>query len=522
MKADDGFAKTQPRGGAGRDGPSLEIGREVRAGGTERWQQSKEQNRAGADGEGEGEEAPVDARCGEFADRPVEVAAAGERGGDAQERHDPRRHQDGQNTRSGREHAALDEHLAHETGASRSNRQPDRDLAPPRRRPTDEQAGDVGAGNQQQHACRSRQQHQGATRDDVDPRVVQGHRRGRELILRRVCVARHCRMNLSADDRELRASRLDRDIAAQSSNDRDEILIRGQVLAIRDERGSRGGDPCLGKPGHASEAARRNADHRERDPIQFQRRADDVLDATEPPLPDVVADHDRMRCRSGDLVGVDEATAGHERRAHHVEVRRGHDLDWKWLWIARTGHRHDVVRTRGDAVERSEMSSQQLKAWPRPAVPQLAFARCPLCDVQHGEAVGVGKRRSAKHRRVHEAEDRCRASDAEGEGEERGGGEHRRATKRSHGVSQIVGYRHCGSPESLVAMLRQHAPASSRSPGDVVIDRSASHGAVVRRSLVRRSDAGSGTVSTSVTDRLLPPADLDRSSHRGPAGWSIL
>ena len=280
------------------DGTCLEIGRDVRAGGTERWQESKQQNSAGADGECEGEEAPVHAGRREFADGAIEVAAAGKCRWDAQERHDPRRHKEGQTPRSGCEHSALDEHLANETCAARSNRQPDRDLAPSRRGPTDEQAGDVGAGNQKQHGSRSRQQQQGAARDDVDPRVVQRHRRGREFVLRRVYFARQFRMNPRAEDRELRASRVDRDIAAQPSNHRDEILIRSEVIAIGDERGSRGGYPRLRKPGHAIEAARRNADHRQRDSIQFQRRADDVLDATEPPPPDVMADHDRIRCGS--------------------------------------------------------------------------------------------------------------------------------------------------------------------------------------------------------------------------------
>ena len=176
LKAHDGFAKTQPRAAAGRGGACLEIAREVRAGGTERGQQSKQQNGARADGECEGEEAPVHARSREFADCPIEVAAAGERGWDAQERHDPRRRQERQDTRGGSEDSALDEHLANRR--ARLDPMPAGSRSRRRAGSTDEQAGDVGAGNEKEHGGRSRQQHQGASRDDVDPRVVQCHSRG--------------------------------------------------------------------------------------------------------------------------------------------------------------------------------------------------------------------------------------------------------------------------------------------------------------------------------------------------------
>ena len=80
-------------------------------------------------------------------------------------------------------------------------------------------------------------------------------------------------------------------------------------------------------------------------------------------------------------------------------------------------------------------------------MPQLAFPRRSLGDVQHGQAVRICEGRPAKHGGIHEAEDRRGAPNAKREGKERGRGKHRRAPESPHGVSQVVEY-HCANLEA--------------------------------------------------------------------------
>ena len=78
---------------------------------------------------------------------------------------------------------------------------------------TEQQAGDVRAGNEQEHggcAASSIKARRVTTSIRASFSVMS---RGRELVLRRVGLARLLRMDPRAEDREFRACRVDRDIA---------------------------------------------------------------------------------------------------------------------------------------------------------------------------------------------------------------------------------------------------------------------------------------------------------------------
>ncbi len=149
----------------------LQVADQLLAGGAERRGQAEQQAGAHRHDEGEGEYGVVEPDPLDHDRRDV----VGDRGD--QQPHPPERQTDAQGAAGQTQDHALGEQLAEHPAASSAQRGPHRHLATPALGPGEEQAGHVGAGDEQHEADRAHQDEDRRT-DVTDERLGQGSKLG--------------------------------------------------------------------------------------------------------------------------------------------------------------------------------------------------------------------------------------------------------------------------------------------------------------------------------------------------------
>ena len=187
----------------------------------------------------------------------------------------------------GGEERTLRQELAHDPPARGSQRKPDRYLLLSRARPNDQQAREIGAGDEQHHAHR---RHQNLKRQrELPAELVQSLRAGIELERH----GRTRRRRLSGG--ELRPSHAQRRPRLLARHARRESPDQVEPSSVRRHLhrlcGKRRRDVDVASRLCPEELGRRDADDRERAPLHLENAPDDIRVAGEPPLPVAMADH---------------------------------------------------------------------------------------------------------------------------------------------------------------------------------------------------------------------------------------
>ena len=329
-----------------------------------------------------------------------------------------------------RKHHAFGEELANEPATAGAERDADRQLVPPRQRTREQQAGDVGARDQQDEGGRAHQGEEpraggaGHSRPNRHQTRVDAAERSRDfalqcahhaidVVLRRT--QRQGRRDAGEDpDRpHVRVSRVTRKARDVPRNDRVRALVRR----------------------HA-EAWRHHADHGPLAARHLDRAADDRGVGGEATPPDAVEQHDHAARGPRFLVQAESAS---ERGTHsqHLEC------------VAREAGHHDLLRT--DIVDENVVAGidggdVEKRRGPIPqggprggAESRRGPKRSVLDRLQLNDRalVAVGKR--SDQDRVDDAEDRRRGTDADGKGQEHDERRRRRAPECAGGDAQIRG-----------------------------------------------------------------------------------
>jgi hypothetical protein len=421
------------RGAAGRARPALAQRRadvELRA--LQRRHQREQQRRGRGQHEGEDDRPRVDRRerrarhvgrhrRAEYPQRARRERQA-DRGGERRQRH------------------SLDELLRHEPAAAAAHRRAQTELALPGRAAREQQARDVGAGDQQQQHCRP-----GGDRDRRPVRsqdlVRHRHREGavldagvvlafgRELLRRRAQLlggARHARSG----------HELGRAVVAVVAERREVVLVgRPRHVELR------GLGRVLVEVGGQREARRHHADHLVGHAVELDAAPDQGGVAGEAALPQRVAQHHDVRPAGAVFLGRD-AAAEKGPRAEHREGARGDeaDVDARRLAVAR-----EVLRVEGPVRDpREARAALGVRAHLGGVDPGLVEAAPAVPDHHATRRVLVRQRR--EHDRVGQAEDRGARRDAERERADGEDGEAGRAPEQAQRVAQLVGQ---GAPPGL-------------------------------------------------------------------------
>ena len=180
-----------------------------------------------------------------------------------------------------------------------------------------------------------------------------------------------------------------------------------------------GGNPQAHVPLPEGEAAGHHADDRVLLAAQQNLLAHDPRVRPKPPPPEPVAEHHHRY--AGPVVLVRDHAP--ERRGHpeHGEEAAGHRLGLDLLGLAVPGEHEAAVGHRGHVREHAALRLPVCVVGRGHVVAGQADLRCVLED-QH-QPLRVGEGQGTHQDRIHEAEDRGRRSDAEGQGED---GENRR------------------------------------------------------------------------------------------------
>ena len=233
--------------------------------------------------------------------RPRDIMASEQIGHPVRERHSGR-------AAGGGEERTLRQELAHDPPARGSQRQPDRDLLLSRARANDQQAREIGAGDEQHHAHR---RHQNLKRQrELPAELVQSLRAGIELERHRRTRRQRLRGGeLRPSDAQRRPRLLARHARREPPDQVEPSSVRRHLHRLRGERRR---DVDVASRLCPEELRRRDADDRERAPLHLEQTSDDVRVAGEPPLPVAMADH-----RDGFAILFGERPSEHraERRA---------------------------------------------------------------------------------------------------------------------------------------------------------------------------------------------------------------
>ena len=297
-----------------------------------------------------------------------------------------------------------------------------------------QQAGDVGAGDQQhQPHCPEQQCH---GRSDVLEHLV----RERRHLDRAFFVGVEIRsLELLSDADHLGLRRVDTDAVLQARQHR-ERSVASLVQRIRRERcpGRRPDRRLIAPP---CEALGRDADDREHTRVELNRLADRVGAAIEPLLPEPLANHGHGRgVRT--MVAVLQDASGDRLDAEQLEVRAVHDLAIHQLRLAGAVDDEAAAEPRGHGIERPRLPPVEVVGERRAAtLHRLALNVAPELD----QAIGLRIRQRPQQHRIQQPEDRRRRADPESEREHRAHRRRRAFPDRSPRIPQVGSHTHLGA-----------------------------------------------------------------------------
>ena len=392
-----------------------------------------------------------------------------------QEPRRPRRDDEPEQPADPREHGALDEQLADDAAAAGAEGQAHGDLFLPGRRPRDQQAGHVGARDQQHAADDAQQQPQRLGELLPDRRSALRRRQQvdaalQELLarVRRRLAERRLQNLLFEDAVEVRLKRrpglFDGDARLQPAEHVHpaappvlHVVPVRRHLRLHQHRHAHARDVA---DVHAVEAGLRHADDGERVVVDGDRLPDDPRIGAESRAPVVVAQHgDRAAASLAIVVRCDDASH-RGADAEHLEVRAGDELARHTLGLAvhadvhrdRTpgeqpgedgggpgavGHcQADAREGRGRAAIDEVVAEIFVHRERQHVAARVAAVVVPRA-VEEDELLGVFHREAPQEHLVDEREDGGIGADAEGDRHERDAREQRRSGEPAESVSKV-------------------------------------------------------------------------------------
>ncbi len=342
------------------------------------------------------------------------------------------------------EQQALGDELTDHPPPARAQRRADRELARPRRRPRQQQIGDVGAADRQHEADHAEKQDRG----NAEVAANQGamHRLDRDASSL-VGVRKLLRQSLS-DARHLGARGLDRHAGFHAADTAEEVGASHRRAAIE------GNHPPHARAAEQLKVLWHDADDRERQAVEPDALADNGGVGVEARPPQRFADDDDVQSRV--VVRPQKRAAGDGFDPEDVE-ESGRDP------LASDGFGRPVFAVHDHAADVGDEPGDQLEAAAaivpvghvdrRHAVARRAIRALP----DHDQAIGIGEWQRTKQRRIDQREDGAVGANAERQRQDGHEREARRSPELPQGKLQVVPHRfealadaHVGLAFSLV------------------------------------------------------------------------
>jgi hypothetical protein len=318
--------------------------------------------------------------------------------------------------------------LRHQASAAGAQREANRGLAPPRRRPREQEIRHIGARDQQHEANRANEDEEGRLRV-ADNRIVHA----RETDAPAFVGLRIGRLELRAERIHFGLRRRQPDAGPQAAGrDHEAAVARHPGHVVFDRR------PHLRVVGGEAEPRRHHADDQVRAPLEHDRRADDVPVAAEEALPDAVAEHQHFLA-AGTVVGRFDDAAKEGRRAQHRKQRTADARAEHPLGKLETGDVEGPAGRHAEAFERGQLTLPVFVIRKRAAGDRSWRARAVVEEDDHARRITV--RRRLQDDRAHHAEDGGVRADAQGERDDGRGREAGRAEEKADGVAHVAGDR---------------------------------------------------------------------------------
>ena len=416
---------------------------ETGTGGLERRNQAEEERRQHRETEGEEQDPGIQAEVeprGQVGGLQAGEQRAGPGG---QQQPDPRRDQG--------QHQALHEELADELPPPGPQRQAHGGLAPPAVGARQQHVSQVGAGDQQDHGDHGRQQDArldvasplvgidlGAEQRQQDEplalvllRVIAGEDLGQEADLGLALLHRHPILEAPDDAEDGRPALVEEGGHAPSQGELVHHAGHPEVAGI--------------DPARAGEAAGSHADHHELPAVELDRTAEDPPVAPEPPLPEVVAQHDHGVAVGGEVLLGQEGAAELRPDPEQIEIVAGDHLAVDQLGVAPHGEAEDGRGVDGEAGKAPGLPGQVGEV----RMGDVLQVGAPLRRAEDpDQALRLAHRERLQEDRLHHREDRRVGADGERQREHRAQGEAGPQSQAAEAVPKI--------PEQ-----RFHAVASS-------------------------------------------------------------
>jgi hypothetical protein len=346
-----------------------------------------------------------------------------------QQRNADRAERDAERTAGDGEQSALDHELTHQPGAAGAERRPQRKIVLAPRNACEQQAGHVGARDQQDQADGAHQdaEHRPHATGQLVAQRHERHRRG--LVLGGELAAQ-----LGMDRIDVGARRVERRAGLEPP---DGLQMLAAAAAIGDRPVVADERPHLGALIEAFgderlEGWRHHADDREWPIVHRDHPSDGGRIGAEPAAPEAVAQDGGLPA-GGRVFGGGEVAPDRRRDAEHPEEvpRHAHPADPFRLAVGhqrrtpRADERHVVERVAAVApVEERQVADVAGRS-----------GRPPLADGD--EAIGIRIRQRTEQHGIEDAEDRRVRADAEGERHERDRREAGRAPQQPRGVANV-------------------------------------------------------------------------------------
>ena len=331
-----------------------------------------------------------------------------------------------------REQHALSEKLPNQAAAARADRRADGDLPLPHRRARQQQARDVGAGDDQQKRRRAEQREERRPEDADDLGRERNRTRGVVAVGGWIFNPEALRQRA-----QLVVRSLDGDTRFQPG---DRLHEMGAAAVLGDV--PRDAMPDVG-PVRIRKPLRHHADDGEQRAVERDRLADNRRVAAETFAPQAMADHRDPVARVGGTLR--ETGAEHRLHAEHgEEVRRRLDRADPLRVVPRLGQRQLRIPPGRGIVEHLRQAAIVDEVDRRdPLVRQpLAVVGFP----HHRQAIGIGIWKRAQHHAIEDAEDRGGRADPERQRQHRRDREPRRPPQQAPAEPDVLQQRVHGVP----------------------------------------------------------------------------
>ena len=331
-----------------------------------------------------------------------------------------------------RQDEALDEELPDQLPAAGADRQPNRDFSVACRRSSEQEAGDIRAGDEQQERDSALQKQQRA-RKPADEFLL--HRL--EVYPPRLAVhgadLRKLLSDASRDDVDVALRRRHRDAWLQTPENRDVARRPLQLLVVEEERLEK-----LPLIAEQLEVGVDDADDGDAAAVHADGLAEDLRVAREAPPPQPFADQDDRRGMVDLVLGGRKQSAANRSDAKLLQKLRRATLAGDALGRRAVFFRAERTRVRPGGAQRGERA---VLASPREIVGDGgAVIRVGLIG-RYGpdkrQLAGIGKRQRLEQNRPDQREDRGIRADAEREHKDRGDGEPGSSWKTAEGKAYV-------------------------------------------------------------------------------------